>query len=76
MTKEAFDFGFTAVAEHELDSVSQAATAEDKLDRLYEAIKPLLANLKKNPEKDFIKWPNRVKKVEEFEAMIAKIVSS
>lgn len=79
---EIFDFGFTAVDEDELDISKQAqqaqATAdehEDKLNRLYEAILPLLHNLKKNPEKDYIKWPNRVKKVEEFEKHIANIVN-
>ena len=77
-----FDFGFTAVDEDELDISKQAEEArtiagqhEDKLNRLYEAILPLLHNLKKNPEKDYIKWPNRVKKVEEFEKMIAGIVN-
>lgn len=77
-----FDFGFTAVDEDDLDiakvlneAESTAAVHEDRLNRLYNAILPLLLNLKKNPEKEFIKWPNRVKKVEEFEAHISKIVS-
>jgi hypothetical protein len=79
-TDHLFDFGFTAVSENELDIVTthaeNAATAEEKLLKLHAAIKPLLANLKKNPDKDYIKWPNRIKKVEEFEAMIEKIVAS
>lgn len=76
MSKDhVFDFGFTAVSEDELEVTQQAVTAEEKLQKLHEAIKPLLANLKKNPDKDYIKWPNRVKKVEEFEAMIHKIVA-
>jgi hypothetical protein len=77
-----FDFGFTAVDEADLDVSKEAEAAlaaasehEDKLNRLYEAILPLLHNLKKNPEKDYIKWPNRVKKVEEFEKHIANIVN-
>lgn len=80
-----FDFGFTAVDEDELEAVQQAQsdltdlnhTAEDaqsKLDRLYNAILPLLSNLKKNPEKDYIHWPNRTDKVEAFEDMISKII--
>jgi predicted nucleic acid-binding Zn-ribbon protein len=80
-----FDFGFTAVDEDELEAVQQAQsdltdlnhTAEDaqvKLDKLYNAILPLLSNLKKNPEKDYIHWPNRTDKVEEFEDMISKII--
>jgi len=82
-----FDFGFTAVDESELDAVKQAKdTAEkmavgvdatqDKIDRLYNAITPLLNNLKKNPEKDYILWPNRVEKVDQFEDMLRKIYNS
>lgn len=80
-----FDFGFTAVSEEELEVVQKtaasaeeaAATAtsyEDKLNKLYNAILPLLSNLKKNHEKDYIYWPNRVQKVEQFEEMIANII--
>jgi len=83
---DIFDFGFSAVDETELDSVQQASTsaksaaqsADDlkhKLDALYSAILPLLDNLKKNPEKDYIHWPNRVDKVEQFEKHISKIVN-
>ena len=57
-----FDFGFTAVDESELEAVQQISTKassteaevkvlEDKLNNLYNAILPLLSNLKKNPEK-------------------------
>ena len=60
-----FDFGFTAVDENELEAVqkvtSEASSAsanvqelEDKLNKLYNSILPLLSNLKKNPEKEYI----------------------
>ena len=76
-----FDFGFTAVDENELEAVqsvkTEASTAaatsqelEDKLNRLYNSILPLLSNLKKNPEKEYILWPNRVEKIEQFEDLI------
>ena len=75
-----FDFGFTLVDEDELDvaqtataSAAEASTTQDKLDKLYNAIGPLLNNLKANPEKEYIKWPNRVEKVEAFEDHIQKI---
>jgi len=78
---DIFDFGFTAVDENELEVVQQAqkvaVEAEgnaDKVNQLYNAILPLLNNLKMNPEKDYIYWPNRVAKVEEFEDHITKIV--
>ena len=81
-----FDFGFTAVDENELEAVQQAAASaevtsqtaaelEGKLNSLYNAIIPLLTNLKKNPEKDYIYWPNRTEKVEQFEDMIRKMIS-
>lgn len=82
---DEFDFGFTAVDESELEAVQKATTkvestsskaeeAEEKLNKLYNAILPLLSNLKKNPEKEYILWPNRVEKVEQFEDLISAIV--
>lgn len=81
---DIFDFGFTAVDEQELEAVQKASatanetaqTAEqlqEKIDKLYNAITPLLNNLKKNPEKEYILWPNRLAKVEEFETYLQKI---
>lgn len=81
---DIFDFGFTAVDEDELSSVEiskklaqeSSATAEEiqqRLDNLYNAVVPLLSNLKKNPEKEYILWPNRLKKVEAFEDHIQNI---
>jgi hypothetical protein len=76
-TDSDFDFGFTAVDELELDVVqvtSRAAfSSEEKLDKLYQAVIPLLKNLKLNPEKEYILWPNRLAKVEEFEQLITEI---
>ena len=80
-----FDFGFTAVDENELEAVQKASSTvesatntvaelEDKLNRLYNAILPLLSNLKKNPEKEYIYWPKRVSKIEEFETFISNII--
>jgi len=75
-----FDFGFTAVDENELDAVQQvsttATTTQDKLDRLYNAVIPLLTNLKKNPEKEYILWPDRLSKVEAFEDKLTEIYKS
>jgi len=81
---DIFDFGFTAVDESELEAVQalgatakdveeKASTTQDKLDKLYNAIVPLLNNLKKNPEKEYILWPNRLEKVEEFETHLQTI---
>ena len=84
MSEDIFDFGFTAVDETELEAVQQAAskvvqTSNDvevlksKIDKLYNAITPLLNNLKKNPEKEYILWPNRLEKVEQFEDHLQNI---
>ena len=84
MSDDFFDFGFTAVDEDELEAVqkvnkkaeaskTEASSAQTKLDKLYNAITPLLNNLKKNPEKEYILWPNRLEKVEQFEDHIQKI---
>jgi hypothetical protein len=84
MADDIFDFGFTVVNEDELEvaqkatKTATAATAtakstDDKLNKLYNAIIPLLTNLKANPEKDYILWPKRLEKVEAFEDMLQKI---
>ena len=84
MADDLFDFGFTAVDEDELEAVqkvtqkaaaveSTATTTQEKLDKLYNAVMPLLNNLKKNPEKEYILWPNRLTKVEAFEDHLQKI---
>ena len=84
MADDLFDFGFTKVDEQELEAVQQATAkvetvstsvseTQDRLDKLYNAITPLLNNLKKNPEKDYILWQNRLEKVEQFEDHIQKI---
>jgi len=84
---EIFDFGFTAVDETELQSYQQVekkverTTAEaqklqEKCDNLYNAIVPLLNNLKQNPEKEYILWPKRLDKVEAFETHLQNIYRS
>jgi len=84
MSDDLFDFGFTIVDADELDAVQEAksqvaevsTTADsttERLDKLYNAIQPLLNNLKQNPEKDYILWPKRLDKIEQFETHIQKI---
>ena len=83
---DIFDFGFTAVDETELQAVQDAQkavgdvevtakTTQEKIDKLYNAIIPLLNNLKANPEKEYILWPDRLKKVEAFETHLQRIYS-
>lgn len=81
------DFGFTTVDETELATFKKAITEieskgedienlEDKLNELYKAIQPLLNNLKANPTKEYILWPDRLKKVKQFEDYLKKIYES
>ena len=84
MSDDFFDIGFTAVNEDELKAVqeaksevstivSTAETTQERLDNLYNAIVPLLNNLKKNPEREYILWPDRLAKVEAFETHLQNI---
>jgi hypothetical protein len=73
------DFGFTAATEEELTEPIvtdvKAATVEELKTKLLEVEKlvmPLLVNLMKNPDKEYIKWPNRKPVIE---AQIQKILT-
>lgn len=77
MNDELNDFGFTACSSDELEAVTDA-TSDAKLsnkraDDMHAAIQGLLENLKKNPEKPYIHWPNRVEKIEEFQQKLKNI---
>jgi peptidoglycan hydrolase CwlO-like protein len=85
--EDFFDFGFTVVDETELNSYQEAQSeiekstaeadaAQEKIDALYAAVQPLLNNLKSSPEKDYILWPDRLKKIEAFEKYIKGIYES
>lgn len=81
-----FDFGFSAVSEDELEVVqiaqqqsgqliSNLQNAEHKANLLYQAIIPLIKNLKANPEKDYIYWPNRTAKLDTFAEKLEQIIT-
>jgi len=46
-----------------------------RLKEILAYIQPLFDNLKKNPEKDYIYWPNRVAKIEEFERKLKEFTN-
>ena len=61
------DFGFTAVHENDVVDplITEVKTTADadtkqKLSTVEKLILPLLVNLMKNPDKDYIHWPKRV----------------
>ena len=62
------DFGFTAVDADELASidtkiVEKTTTATEVINKLDNFVRPLLENLAKDSDKDYIYWPNRVETV-------------
>lgn len=66
-----FDFGFTSEDElkaGEIELQDQLGSTQVKLEGLRKMIMPLLNQLKKNPDKDIIKWPgaDRVKQIDTF----------
>lgn len=76
------DFGFSLVSEKELKAHEEAlkkkveeqtkvvaqttAQMQDKLHGLRDMIMPLLNNLAKDPDKTYILWPDRAKKIQAF----------
>ena len=78
MTTEYNDFGFTAMDADELASVDtkiveKTTTATQVIKNLDDFIRPLLENLAKDSDKDYIYWPNRVdiinKKIAELDEL-------
>lgn len=84
MNEDIFDFGFTAVSETELvefiptavNTTKKLEARENAIDRMYQAILPLLDNLSKDPEKSYILWPNRYQKIEQFRKRLDAIYQS
>jgi hypothetical protein len=65
MSIEYNDFGFTAMDAEELASVDtkiveKTTSATEVINNLDNFIRPLLENLAKDSDKDYIYWPNRV----------------
>lgn len=79
------DFGFNAVsleeltvfqeqdAQHQQDIIERDAW-QNKASELRTAIQPLLDNLRADPQKDYILWPNRESKIKEFEDYLDSIL--
>lgn len=68
------DFGFEIV---DIDQVN-ADTTEDlqqRLQAMFDLFIPLLNNLAKNPEKEVIKWPNRLEKIEQIKQKARDILN-
>jgi hypothetical protein len=81
---ESFDFGFSIVDEQELEALQEATekltavsaaagTLEERLDKLYSMVVPLLNNLAKNPDRNYIYWPDRVARIQLFRDALDKV---
>lgn len=86
-----FDFGFSAVSEEELKALEKqlseqvaqkdteiellSKTYEEKLNTLYKMVMPLLKNLARDADKDYIYWPDRQKKMVDFISKVEKVVN-
>lgn len=76
---EDFDFGFTTIGEAEFVAREQAVTsnADIKVQKMYNIIIPLLKNLAKDADvKEYIRWPNRKEKINEFIKKLDQILES
>lgn len=67
--EDDFDFGFTFandMAEELQTTTSELERHQNKAQEIVNMVMPLLNNLKKNPEKPTIVWPDREKKINDF----------
>lgn len=85
---EDFDFGFTMMDEDALDAVQEARQEvqntsselqeqvddwKSRTETLYRMVLPLLKNLATNSEKDYIYWPDRVEKIQQFKEKLDEV---
>tara|TARA_R110000851_G_scaffold141324_2_gene279155 strand:- start:5029 stop:5280 length:252 start_codon:yes stop_codon:yes gene_type:complete len=76
-----YDFGFSLMTETEIKQeelkLKKIVEKESyKLDKVREMITPFLTNLMKDPEKEYIYWPERKEKVELFLKQINDFIDS
>lgn len=81
---QIYDFGFSLVSEDELKKAekdiinrrtNQLTDTQRKLIGLKEMIWPLLEHLKQDPMKNYIFWPRRTEKIDEFMKKIEEYVN-
>jgi hypothetical protein len=80
------DFGFTFEDNHEDTSKKYQAESilnqtelarwKSKCSEMHSMIMPLLNNLKRNPDKPTIVWPNREEKIDEFIKKLNSVLES
>ena len=76
-----YDFGFSLMSEDEVKEEEKklkkvVENESYKLDKVREMIMPLLKNLMKEPQKEYIYWPDRKERVELFIKELDKFIDS
>lgn len=82
-----FDWGFSAVTLDELEVIqetkakleesdSESEVLREKVAKIYNSIQPLLNNLRANPERDYLYWPDRLSKIEQFSDYLDSIYNA
>lgn len=76
-----YDFGFSLMSEEEIKIEEQRLkdiieNESYKLKKVKEMITPFLVNLMKEPQKEYIYWPDRKEKVEQFLKQINDFIDS
>lgn len=79
--EDIYDFGFSLMSEDEIkieeEKLKKVVENESyKLDKVREMIMPLLKNLMKEPQKEYIYWPDRKERVELFIKELDKFIDS
>jgi hypothetical protein len=79
--EDIYDFGFSLMSEDEIkieeEKLKKVVENEShKLNKVREMIMPLLKNLMKEPQKEYIYWPDRKERVELFIKELDKFIDS
>lgn len=79
--EDIYDFGFSLMSEDEIkieeEKLKKVVENEShKLNKVREMIMPLLNNLMKEPQKEYIYWPDRKERVELFIKELDKFIDS
>lgn len=72
MNKDEYDFGYTVEVVPEIKQ-DDSEQLRNKLEMLVNDISTFLNNLKREPEKEYIHWPNRIESIDKFLDKIAKL---
>lgn len=75
--EDDFGFEFTEDPSDRVEHLTKEInSAQGKAQMMYDAIMPLLSNLKKDPLKPNIYWPDREKKIDNFIKKLDSILNS